>query len=138
MGAPELTPEQIDALSAEIDRQLDALAATTPMGTVRGVGEEQADLRPQRQAIETAVAEPADHFLKRFRQAAYEDLCQEGGQLHAQWQKWGDLNNPDVIRTFAAALGGMGISGNLVPVLVVPLPVIVIHLGVKAFCQGRP
>jgi hypothetical protein len=137
MDAPELTPEQIDALSAEIDRQLDALAATTPTGTVRGVGEEQANLSAQRQTIETAVVEPADHFLKRFRQAAHEDLCQEGGKLHAQWQKWGDLNNPDVIRTFVAALGGMGISGNLMPVLVVPLAVIVLHLGVKAFCKGR-
>lgn len=43
-----------------------------------------------------------------------------------------------VIRTFAAALAGMGISGKLVPVLVVPLAVIVLHLGVKAFCTGRP
>lgn len=138
MSAFTLPPEQIEALSAEIDRQLDALAATTPTGKVRGVGEEPADLSAQRQTLETAVAEPADHFLKRFRQAAYEDLCQEGGQLHAQWQKWGDLNNPAVVRTFAAALAGMGIGGNLVPVLVVPLAVIVIHLGVKAFCQGRP
>ena len=42
-----------------------------------------------------------------------------------------------VIGTFAAALAGMGISGNLVPVLVVPLAVIVLHLGVKTFCKRR-
>jgi hypothetical protein len=43
-----------------------------------------------------------------------------------------------VIRTFAAALAGMGISGHLVPVLAVPLAVIVLDLGVKALCKGRP
>jgi hypothetical protein len=73
--------------------------------------------------------------LKKFRRAAKSDLCEEGGLLNSQWKKWGDLNNQDVLDKFGILLVAMGFSGAALEILVVALAVIVIHIGVKAFCE---
>lgn len=55
--------------------------------------------------------------------------------MHKQWQKWGDLDNQETIAKFGGLLAGMGISGELITPLVVSVTVIVLHIGVKAFCE---
>jgi hypothetical protein len=129
------TNEQIAALSAEIDEQLRELSAAYTSGTLRS-GEGEAGL-PEKQckAIEQASGEKAKTFLQKFRKAARQDLCQEGGVLYAQWKKWGDLSNEKVLKSFGAALVALGLSGTALQIAAVALGVIVLHIGVKAFCM---
>ena len=55
--------------------------------------------------------------------------------LHTQWQKWGDLSNEAVLKSFGAVLAAMGFSGNALHMLAVALGVIVLHIGLKAVCE---
>jgi hypothetical protein len=140
MAATELlSDKEVAALSAEIDRQLYALSSAPrlPLAVLRGEdGGGVPELhRKQLETLASATREPARSFLQRFLNTARSDLCDEGGGLHAQWKKWGDVENPEVIRTFAALLAGMGFTGSLVPTLVVPLAVIVLNIGVKTLCK---
>ncbi len=119
-------------LGEQVDVQLTALKRAELRGTLRG-----AELpEPQRDAIERETGEAAPGFLERFREAARQDLCEHGGVLYAQWQKWGNLGNKDVLKGFGAILVAMGFSGNALQVLAVALGVIALHIGVKAFCAG--
>ncbi len=54
--------------------------------------------------------------------------------LNKQLKKWGDLSNEKVLKQFAYILGAMGFSGNGLQVLALSCGVVVIHLGVKAYC----
>ncbi len=130
------TPEQIDTLSAEIDRQIQELGKVYRSGMQKG-GTEEADRLPvkQSQAIAETTQENPKTFLQKFRAAAKNDLCEEGGVLYTQWKKWADLNNKDVIERFTAILVALGFTGNALEILVVSVAVIVIHLGAKAFCE---
>jgi hypothetical protein len=112
MAATEqLSDKEVAALSAEIDRQLYALSSAPrlPLAVLRGEdGGGVPELhRKQLETLASATREPARSFLQRFLNTARSDLCDEGGGLHAQWKKWGDVENPEVIRTFAALLAGM-------------------------------
>lgn len=131
------SPDQIAALSAEIDRQLRDLgppADAFARGGIPAPGLPEA----QRRAIEQATGEPADSFLQRFRQAARRDLCEPGGILYEQWIKWKDVSNGDLVKTFGAVLVGMGLSGSAVQIAVVAIAVYVLYLGVQAFCREAP
>jgi hypothetical protein len=130
------TSEKINALSTEIDRQLRQLRAKSDLGEIKGeAGEPKLLPEKQSQAIaEITKAEPKS-FLKKFRLAAKSDLCEEGGLLNNQWKKWTDLNNKDVVDKFGIVLAALGFSGAALEMLVVALAVIVIHIGVKAFCE---
>ena len=55
--------------------------------------------------------------------------------LHKQWQKWGDLDNEEAIFKFGGFVAGMGLSGDMLTPIVVATTVIVLHSGVKAFCE---
>jgi hypothetical protein len=129
------TPEQITALSAEIDSQLRELAKEFGPGSLKGA--KQPGVLPEKQcrAIEQATGEEAKAFLQRFKQATRKDLCKEGGVLYQQWKRWGDLSNEKVLESFGVILVAMGFSGNALPLLAVSLGVIVLHLGVKTICE---
>ena len=126
--------EDIGRLSAEIDYQLEELQATSQRIS-KSVDDSDSPLARQRSAIEKVAHEPIAIFLKKFRKAAKSDLCDEGGKLNAQWQKWANLDNDEVVDRFSAILVTMGFTGNVLEILVVSLAVIVIHIGVKAFCE---
>ena len=129
------TPEQITALSAEIDAQLRELGTAHSFAEVRG-GEQPKDLpNKQRRAIEDTTQQDAPSFMKRFLQAARKDLCEEGGVLYQQWKKWGDLSNEKVLQSFGAILVAMGLTGNALQTLAVASAVIVLHLGAKTICE---
>jgi hypothetical protein len=121
-------------LEAQIDLQLRALG-TPGTGMVRAKTPAEALPEVQRRAIEHATGEDAMTFLKRFKQAARRDLCQEGGVLYTQWQKWKDVTNTDILKTFGAVLVGMGLSGSALQIAMVEIAVYVLYLGVTAFCE---
>lgn len=130
------TTEEITSLSAEIDNQLSELRSGSDSG-MKNLESETPDSLPvkQSQAIEEITKEKPKSFLKKFGLSAKSDLCEEGGLLNGQWKKWGDLNNQDVLDKFGILLVAMGFSGAALEILVVALAVIVIHIGVKAFCE---
>jgi hypothetical protein len=128
------TPDDVSKLSAEIDTQLRELGAPGT-GLARGRTPRQALGAKQKRAIEEATGEEAMTFLARFKAAARRDLCEKGGLLHAQWSKWKDIANRDVVKTFGGILVGMGLSGSALQIAVVAIAVYVLYLGVEAFCR---
>jgi 2-keto-3-deoxy-galactonokinase len=132
------TDQELQTLSAEIDSQLSELANETTIeeGNVRGVkSAKKSALKKQKQQLEQVTKEDADSFMQKFARAAKKDLCLEGGVLNAQWKKYGDLENKDMLKTFSGILIGMGVSNALLATAVVAVSVIVIHIGIKAFCE---
>ncbi|MCG6138182.1 MAG: hypothetical protein MET45_26730 [Nostoc sp. LLA-1] len=131
------TPEEITALSAEIDRQLTELRDAPDSGQKQGEDETSAEkaLIKQTTAITQLTQEQPQSFLQRFGRAAKSDLCQEGGMLNQQWKKWGDLDNKDAVERLGAVLLAMNVSGDVLSPLAVAVTVIVIHIGLKAFCE---
>jgi hypothetical protein len=130
------TPEELDTLSAEIDRQLKALAVGKAEIFVRaGRTPEQPAASPQRAAIEHATGEPATSFLARFRQAARRDICQPGGILHEQWVKYQDIANKDALKVVGRVLDEMKIKRGVLQGVAVAIIVYLLHLGLEAFCQ---
>ena len=98
-------------------------------------GDKEAQLVKQNQAIAAATKEPAKSFLQKFRKAAKADLCEEDGVLYKQWKKWGDLDNKETISKFGGVLAGMGFLGEFITPILVSVTVIILHIGVKAFCD---
>ena len=136
-----LTVAEIDALAAQIEAELRELNADDTVSIRKGENGEKVVTLPEKQAqaISAATGEPADRFWARFKRAARKDLCQEGGKLYAQWQKWRDLQTKDVVKVFSGVLAGMGISGEallgaIVAVGAVTLH-IVSHIGISAICE---
>ena len=127
------TSEQITTLSAQIDNQLRELKQ--PSDSAHKGDNIYIVLWKQRQAIEQATQEKPDSFLKKFGQAAKSDLCEQEGLLNKQWQRWADLDNKDVLDKFGVVLVAMGFTGAILEILAVALAVMVINIGVKAFCQ---
>ncbi len=131
------TPEEITALSAEIDRQLTELRYAPDSEQKQGedkISDEKL-LVKQTAAITNLTQENSKSFLQKFGRAAKSDLCQEGGMLNKQWKKWGDLDNKDAVERLGAVLVTMGFSGDVLSPLVVAVTVIIIHIGLKAFCE---
>jgi hypothetical protein len=134
------TDQELQTLSAEIDSQLIELAKDpASVGIQKHIGHTVPAKQKQQleQVIEQDLGtkEPADSFMKKFARAAKQDLCLEGGVLYGQWKKYGDLENEAMLKTFSGVLIGMGISNALLATAVVAVSVIVIHIGVKAFCE---
>jgi hypothetical protein len=130
------TDDQIENLTAEINRQLLQLVTPDPAG-------QKSDRRgpppteTQLQAIARATGQDAPTFLARFREAARKDLCEEGGVLHAQWRRYRDLASKDMLQTFGGILIGLGLSGNALSIVAVAIAVHVLYLGADAFCRGQ-
>jgi hypothetical protein len=134
MTTPFSDPE-IQALAAAIDQQLADIEQTRTTSVQRSLEEPNAPLAPQASEIERITQEKPVTFLRKFRHAAKADLCEEGGVLNAQWQQWKDLASGDVVKNFGPVLVAMGFTGVLLETLVVAVGVIVIHIGLKAFCE---
>ncbi|WP_052049968.1 hypothetical protein [Leptolyngbya sp. KIOST-1] len=127
---------EVQTLATAIDRELAGIEHSRPTGAVqRSLEEPDAPLAKQAAEIERITQEKPVTFLKQFRKAAKADLCQEGGVLYTQWQQWKDLASGDVVKNFGPVLVAMGFSGVLLETLVVAVGVIVIHIGLKAFCE---
>jgi hypothetical protein len=130
------TAAEIEELSAEIDRQLQELrqsgAATYKSGDEL---EPRGALSKQKESIESLTKEPMPSFLAKFGRAAKADICEKDGMLHKQWEKWGDLNNKDALERLGGVLVAMGFSGNVVSPLAVAAIVVIVHIGLKAFCE---
>ncbi|NEP18673.1 MAG: hypothetical protein F6J97_17510 [Leptolyngbya sp. SIO4C1] len=134
MSAP-FPPQTVEALAGAIDRQIAQLSATRSLSVQRSLESPDAPLAKQAAEIERITQEKPAHFLKKFRKAAKQDTCEEGGILNTQWQKWKDLASGDVVKSFGPVLVAMGFSGVLLETLVVAVGVTVIHIGLTAFCE---
>ncbi len=127
--------EEISKLAAEINAQLlelNALSSDTPL---RSSDDKKAQLVKQNQEIATATKEPAKSFLQKFWRAAKSDFCEEDGVLYKQWDKWGDLDNKEALSKFGGFLAALGLKGDFLITGIVAVTVIVLHIGVKAFCD---
>lgn len=133
------TPDQIAAMSAEIDAQLQELPrhATAKNETLRGGDTENLDQLFDKQfnTIAKATNQPGQTFLKNFAAAAKGELCGKDGTLYKQWQKWSDLTNAETIAVFGLVLDKMGVSVSVMPALIAALAVVVLRLGLTAFCK---
>lgn len=133
------TPDQLASLSAQIDQQLAQLRDASAQAEFKGDEPDKQDipdrLPAQWQVIAAATKEEPRSFWRRFKQAARRDLCEEGGVLYAQWQRYRDLSSRSVLESFGAVLAAMGFSGNALQVLAVAVGVIVLHLGCTVICE---
>jgi hypothetical protein len=127
------TDEKIEQLTTEINQQLRELGTADP-AELRAPRRGSPRTERQQKAIAQATGQDAATFLARFREAARKDLCEKGGVLHAQWEKYHDLASKDMLKTFGGLLVGLGLAGNPLAVVSVAISVYVLHLGVEAFC----
>jgi hypothetical protein len=95
----------------------------------------RSQLAAQRGAIEHAAAEPADSFLRKFARVARRDVCEEGGLLNQQWEQYQDLSRADTLAVVGGALGLLGLANPVVTAIAVPVTVIILHLGLRTFCE---
>ncbi|NEO83597.1 MAG: hypothetical protein F6J87_04955 [Spirulina sp. SIO3F2] len=133
--ATPFDPVTVEALASRIDQEIAALGKVAPMAVQRSLDEPDAPLAKQVAEIQRVTGESARGFLRKFRRAAKADICEEGGVLSAQWQQWQDLASGDVVKSFGPILVAMGFSGALLDTVLVAVAVIVIHLGLKTFCE---
>ncbi len=133
------TPDQLASLSAQIDQQLAQLQEASALSEFKDgdlVPQDIPDRLPaQWRAIAAVTKEEPRSFWQKFKQAARRDLCEEGGVLYAQWQRYRDLSSRAVLESFIAILAAMGYSGNALQVLAVAAGVIVLHLGCTVICE---
>lgn len=131
------TEQELQTLSAEIDNQLNELASQPMDESISKAGKHSKKKIPnkQKQQLEKATGEEADSFMKKFARAAKKDLCEEGGVLYTQYKKYGDLENESMLSNFGGVLAGLGLTSAPIQTAVVAVSVIVIHLGIKAFCD---
>jgi hypothetical protein len=131
------TEPELTELAAAVETQLRDVREREAIAVQKSGEPPSTDviLAKQNETITTLTKEPPKHFLVRFGQAAKADLCEDSGLLHKQWQKWGDLDNKDAVERLGAVLLTMGFSGGVVRSLVVATVVIVVHIGIKAFCE---
>ncbi len=132
-GADELV-----GLVAAVDRQLAELSLP-PMAPGRDAMDEVRSLRlmlrNQTAAIEQLAGEPADSFLRKLARVARRDVCEEGGLLNQQWAQYQDLSRADTLAVVGGALGLLGLANPVVTAIAVPVTVIILHLGLRTFCE---
>ena len=131
------TDQELIELSAEIDRQLGELSSDSPgvSSTKATRAAKKTIPKKQKQQLERATGEDAQSFMKKFARAAKQDLCLKGGVLHTLWEKYGDLDNESMLKSFGGVLAGLGLTAAPLQTAVVVVSVIVIHIGIKAFCE---
>lgn len=120
-------------LTAEIERQLQEIGPQRT-GTYRSGGGEPSRV-PERQKheVEQVTGQPFRDFFRRFRAAARRDLCQEGGMLHERWRQVRELSSEERTKSLALVLSALGVIDW--KALIVPVVVIVTHLGVETLCE---
>jgi hypothetical protein len=132
--------DELVGLVAEVDRQLQlANLIFPPMAPGKGAMDEvrllRSQLAAQRGAIAQAAGEPADGFLRKFARVARRDVCEEGGLLNKQWAQYQDLSRADTLAVVGGALGLLGLANPVVVAIAVPVTVIILHLGLRTFCE---
>lgn len=128
-----LTDREAEVLTAEIERQLREIGPRRTT-TYRGEGDEPSPV-PERQKseVERVTGQRFGDFIRRFRAAARRDLCQEGGMLHERWRRVRELSSEERTRSLALVLSALGLVDW--KALIVPVVVIVTHLGVETLCE---
>jgi hypothetical protein len=136
--ADVFSADELAELALELDRQLadvrsrEVAVARDAMDEVRAL---KAQLEPEQLAITAAVHEPADGFLRKFARVAKRDVCEEGGLLNKQWEQYQDLSRADTLAVVGGALGLLGLANPVVVAIAVPVTVIILHLGLRTFCE---
>jgi NAD-dependent SIR2 family protein deacetylase len=74
-------------------------------------------------------------FLRKFARVAKRDVCDEGDLLNKQWEAYQDLSRPETLTCVGGALAVMGVANPVVDTIVVPITVIMVHLGLRTFCE---
>jgi hypothetical protein len=131
------TDAELQTLSAEIDQQLNELKtdSASEEGNTRHTGHTPKTVpSKQKQQLEQATGESADSFMKKFTHAAKKDLCEEGGLLHDQFEEMGNMSKKSMLVIFGGILSGIGLPAAAIQTTVVAVSVIVLHIGIKAFC----
>ena len=135
-----LKEDQIDMMAQELDEAIEAL--DVPSGPIRVSRPSPIELLPvaQRTKLEQATGETAAQFWPRFKHAAHDDICKEGGFIHDQWQNFQDIARKDLVKVSAGILAGMGIAaGGSLLTAVVPAGLWIFtalsHIGIQAFCD---
>ena len=107
-----LSEDQIEMITQELDEAIEALDAQ--YGPIRVSRQSPVELLPaaQRAKLEQAVGETAAQFWPRFKHAAHDDVCTEGGFIHDQWQNFQDIARKDLVKVSAGILAGMGIAAG--------------------------
>jgi hypothetical protein len=132
------TDQELQNLSAEIDNQLSELAneSTIEEGNTRSSRSVKKSIpSKQKQQLEQATQEDADTFMKKFARAAKKDLCQDGGLLHDTFEETGNLSKKSMVAIFGGVLSGIGLPAAALQTTVVAVSVVVLHIGIKAFCE---
>jgi hypothetical protein len=135
------TEQELQALSAQIDEQLAELTelktdTAYAEGNVRGSKHGKKTIpHKQKQLIEQATQEEVNSFMKKFARAAKKDLCKDGGLLHDTFEETGNLGKKSMVAIFGGVLSGIGLPAAAIQTTVVAVSVIVLHIGIKAFCE---
>ncbi len=135
------TSDEIKKLTSDMEARLNELAKGGKNAHIKWIhNDHQPMAMPEKELtqVEKAAAgagETPESFWKKFKKAAHEDLCEEGGVLNKQWKRYGDLSNERVLKQFGAILVAMGFSGNVLQVVALACGVAVVHVGVKAYCM---
>jgi hypothetical protein len=143
LGDSGLSEADMQRMSLEMETQLLAVREFEAVAVKKGLGEDELArkrmaLYRQWELLEVETKEPTDSFLRKFGRVTRRDICEEGGLLNQQWQKYQDLSSSSTVQVVAGALAGLGVV-NL-PMAVVPVAVILTHLGLRTFCEeyGSP
>jgi hypothetical protein len=135
--ADVFSADELVVLTAAVDRELVGLGAPPAIG--RDAMDELRALKlmlaSQTTSIEQTLGEPADSFLRRFARVARRDVCEEGGLLNKQWAQYQDLSRADTLAVVGGALGLLGLANPVVVAIAVPVTVIILHLGLRTFCE---
>jgi hypothetical protein len=138
----QLGEAELDQLALQVDEQFAALQRELP-SNVRGIVRDTLpDAPAQRALIEQATAQPFESFWQRYRLHLRTDLCQPGGLMHDQWQRYRDVESKSMVRNAYPLVAAMGIPmGSFEPV-VVAASVFVLNVlakaGIAAICEERP
>lgn len=123
----------LETLAETVDRQLQELQR--PHAALdRKLGEKPLP-EPQLRALAEATGEDPKSFLARFRAAARKDICQDGGILHTQWEKYRDIASKDGLKVVGGVLAGMGLTAGPLATAAVAIVVYLLYIGVQAFCD---
>jgi hypothetical protein len=104
-----LREDQIEAMTQELDEAIETLDAQ--YGPIRVSRQSPVELLPaaQRAKLEQATGATAAQFWLRFKHAAHDEICTEGGFIHDQWQNFQDIARKDLVSQCWLP-AGMGIA----------------------------
>jgi hypothetical protein len=138
MNDSVLSEAEIQQLSLAVDEQLQEVQRSERSAVAKGVGEDELArkrmaLYRQLELIEQETEEQPDSFLRKLGRTTRRDICEEDGLLNQQWKKYQDLSSSSTVQVLAGALAGLGVVN--VPIMVVPVAVVLAHLGLRTFCE---